>query len=533
MKINGNKNSFTVTILSLLMPLLSLSAIAKQDDSEGWDKDFFRTDCPGTVFRKSDEVEDNLTTNITADDYIRETDTGTVSFKGNVQLSQGLKHISALIGKLDENKNQFSAEGRVRYEDQYVRLSSESIDLDMSKQGGKVSDVKFQLTNGNLRGEAKSISLSEKQPLKINEVNFTSCPPGNESWLLQSSDVEIDPESGWGDADNVILWIGKIPVFYLPTISFPIDERRKSGFLYPSVATSSRNGFEMEAPWYWNIAANKDATFTARYLSKRGLMYGGEYRQLTQHTYSELFVEYLPSDERAPPGQKDRYFYKFNSDYASGDNWRGTLGLGSLSDDDYFFDFGSSFYSGNRSILKRIGEISYNDERLSFTGIISDDKLLSTKIKSYSRLPQLRLSLLYPEAIGGLESSVDMEATAFRHTNAVEAERLIVSPELSYPVYWLSGYINPKLKMHYSHYSQDDPGNILPDSVNRFTPIFSIDSGLFFERTMDYSQVSCSSSNFLDCKIWRARFLLTSSVWSVILAPSFSTRYHPPAPLIG
>jgi len=490
MKINGNKNSSVVTILLLLVPLLLLSTVAKSDKLGKWDKDFFSTDCPGTVFKKSIVVDNNSVTNITADDYVREPDSGTVSFTGNVELKQGFKNITALIGQLNEKKNYFSAQGGVHYEDQHIRLVSEEIDLDMSKQGGTVNNVKFQLTNGNLRGEAESISFTNEQPLNITEVGFTSCPPGSESWLVQSSNVEIDPVSGWGDADNIILWIGKIPVFYLPTISFPIDDRRKSGFLYPSVGNSTRNGFELEAPWYWNIAPDKDATFELRYLSKRGLMLGGEYRQLTKNTYTELFTEFLHNDDRGLPGQEDRYFYKLNSDYASGEHWRGKLAFASLSDDDYFYDFGSNFHSGNRNILRRFGQIDYDDEHLSFRGLFSDDRLLSTSTKSYSRLPQLRLSLLYPDTIDGLESNVHMEATAFRHDNDIEAERLTMVPELSYPLNWLSGYITPTFKLHYSHYSQDDPTNILPRNVSRTVPIFSIDSGIFFERNIDFNNRS-------------------------------------------
>ncbi len=489
MKCISNKNSSDVTILLLLILLLTQSAVAESVNSENWDENFFTIACPGTIEEKKNLVDKNSTTKIIAES-IKKSDSGNVLFDGNVELNKGFKNISALIGQLDENNNQFSAQGGVHYEDQYIRLTSEEIDLNISNDGGKVKNVKFQLTNGNLRGEAESINFTEGQSLQINEVGFTSCPPGNKSWLLQSSDVEIDPESGWGNADNIILWIGSVPVFYLPTISFPVDDRRKSGFLYPSVANSSRNGYELETPWYWNIAPDKDATFALRYLSKRGLMFGGEYRQLTQSTNTELFAEYLHDDKKDLPGLEERYFYRLNSDYASGDHWRGKLTFSSLSDDDYFYDFGTNFYVGNRNLLRRFARIGYDDDHLSFSGMITDDRLLSASTKSYSKLPQLRLSLFYPDTIDGLVSNLHMEATAFRHDDYVEAERLIITPELSYPMHGLSGYITPKLKFHYSHYTQHDPAHILPDAVSRATPIFSIDSGIFFERTLNYENMS-------------------------------------------
>ena len=36
----------------------------------------------------------------------------------------------------------------------------------------------------------------------------------------------------------------KIPILYLPYMTFPIDDRRKSGFLYPYISTANDNGFE-------------------------------------------------------------------------------------------------------------------------------------------------------------------------------------------------------------------------------------------------------------------------------------------------
>jgi LPS-assembly protein len=71
-------------------------------------------------------------------------------------------------------------------------------------------------------------------------------------------------------AKHARLRIRGIPVLYTPYINFPIDDRRKSGFLVPSIGSSDDNGFELITPYYWNIAPNLDATFYPRYMSKRG-----------------------------------------------------------------------------------------------------------------------------------------------------------------------------------------------------------------------------------------------------------------------
>ncbi|MCP4272329.1 MAG: LPS assembly protein LptD, partial [Gammaproteobacteria bacterium] len=353
MKSNGNKNSSVVTILLLPLLLFSFSVLAATEDRDEWKGDFFHQKCPGSSNMvkgafENETIEINPEANITADNIKKDPNSGKVTFMSNV-----------------------------RYEDNLLRLTSESINLDLSKQGAEVEDVKFQLINGNMRGEAGFIQLNLSEPIKISDAKLTSCPPGNESWSLQSSDVSIDPKTGWGVADDIIIRIGEIPVFYFPTLSFPVDDRRKSGLLYPSVGNSGRNGLEVEMPWYWNIAPDKDATLAPRYLSKRGLMLGGEYRQLTEDAYTEIYAEYLPNDDMGLEGKEDRFFYNINSEYASGDHWRGQLKASSMSDDDYFYDFGNSFHSGNRELLRRGGELHYDSDHLSFTGIISDVLLIS------------------------------------------------------------------------------------------------------------------------------------------------------------
>ena len=493
MKTIGNLKPSLVMMFLLLTQLLSFTAVAEEKNitvlDKQWDKDFFLFNCPGSTLQETPVLENHAKTDIVADEYSR-TANGSVVFKGNVNLQQGFSNLSADRAELSEIKNSFSATGNVHYQDQQLRLITDAIELNFKQLSGVVKQSKFQLIKSTIRGEAEAISLHTEKPLEIKNVGFTSCPPGKESWLLQSSNVEIDPKTGWGEADDVILRLNEIPVFYLPSISFPVDERRKSGFLYPSIGTSVRNGLEMELPWYWNIASNKDATFTPRPMSKRGVMLGAEYRQLTEQTETIIFAEYLPNDAQGLPGNEERFFYRLDSDYSSGEHWSGNLAVSSVSDDDYFFDFGGNFSSGNVNLLQRIAQIHFDDQYMSFGAIVSDDKLLSSAEKSYSRLPQLRLSLLYPERVMGIASKILMEATAFRRENSVEAERLMIIPEFSLPMEWLSGYIKPQLKVNYSYYSQNDPTDNLPDTVSRSIPIFSVDSGLFFERMVEFNQQS-------------------------------------------
>ena len=91
------------------------------------------------------------------------------------------------------------------------------------------------------------------------------------------------------------------PILYLPSISFSARGARKSGFLVPEIGSSSRRGLELEAPWYWNIAPNMDATFTPRYLSRLGFFAGADYRYITRNSTGRIKLGYLPPGQAAQP----------------------------------------------------------------------------------------------------------------------------------------------------------------------------------------------------------------------------------------
>ena len=56
-----------------------------------------------------------------------------------------------------------------------------------------------------------------------------------------------------------------VPIFYTPYISFPVGDERKSGLLFPSFSHSGSNGYELDVPYYFNLAPNYDLTVTPSY----------------------------------------------------------------------------------------------------------------------------------------------------------------------------------------------------------------------------------------------------------------------------
>ena len=80
--------------------------------------------------------------------------------------------------------------------------------------------------------------------------------------------------------DNAVLKVYDFPIFYFPKLSHPDPTvKRRSGFLVPSFSNSSNIGFGVNVPYFWDIAKDKDITFTPRILPRNETLYLAEYRQ--------------------------------------------------------------------------------------------------------------------------------------------------------------------------------------------------------------------------------------------------------------
>jgi LPS-assembly protein len=99
-------------------------------------------------------------------------------------------------------------------------------------------------------------------------------------WILRAASIRIDNEEETGQADGAVLSFMGLPILPVPSLSFPLTDKRKSGVLPPTFGLDSVNGLELTIPYYWNIAPNRDATFYPALMSKRGVDLGGEFRYL-------------------------------------------------------------------------------------------------------------------------------------------------------------------------------------------------------------------------------------------------------------
>jgi LPS-assembly protein len=265
-------------------------------------------------------------------------------------------------------------------------------------------------------------------------------------------------------------------------MDFPFNTERKSGLLTPTFGTTTRNGLELSAPYYWNISPNMDATFTPRYLAKRGLQTGVEHRHLGEHHAGISYVEYLPNDNQT---DTNRHYFNLNHSFSFAENWSSSVQYEKVSDGQYFTDMSTKVTSTSRVNLPQQASVRYDQSNWHFSALAQRYQTLDNLSFPYQRLPQL--SFYGTENLDWADINFNSEFVRFdKHDDApvtVTGNRTTLYPSISFPFTRSYGYVTPKLGLHYTKYGLSNTGNAF-DSASRTLPIFSLDSGLYFDRNM-------------------------------------------------
>ena len=229
---------------------------------------------------------------------------------GHVELYRADQYLATERILYDPNTEIVTVPGAVAYEDQQVWVKGTGAHYNFIDESGRFSLIDYGLTGSSANGKAEYIELIGGHTSKLNQLVYTTCPGEKPDWVLSASELELKHDEGMGVARGAKLKFKGIPILYAPWFTFPIDDRRKTGFLYPSFGNTNDNGFEFGIPFYWNIAPNQDATMEPRYFTDRGFMLSGEYRFLTRKTRGNLDFDYLPDDKKT--GER-RYHYRFRT----------------------------------------------------------------------------------------------------------------------------------------------------------------------------------------------------------------------------
>lgn len=446
-------------------------------------------------------------THVEADRIEGHTDKELVA-QGKVIMRNLREQVEADWLRYDQSTDEAQALGKILLMRDRDRIEGSSLKLKFTPRLGDMRDVRYEIYSEDgkrARGEAKSLVFAGVDKYRMENATYTSCPAGNQDWLLRIEDLDLDYVKSLGAARQVRVEYMDVPILYAPWMDFALDDRRKSGFLAPTYGVSNGRGLELLTPWYWNIAPNRDATIMPRLMTKRGLQVSGEFRYLEDRYAGEMSLALLPND-RVADRNRFQVFLKHNHKFD--DQWSGKLEYERVSDDTYFSDLSSVVNQTSRVNLPQTASLAYEGGWWRAAGLVQRYQTLQDPdpakfiVEPYQRLPQLTLAA-HKELFQGYRNALldfTGEYVYYDHQmgGRVQGARLHAHPSLAFPFQTSYSNVTPRLGWYFTRYTLDDATRDEPDSVataapadgyadaTRSLPVFSLDANLLMERDWSF-----------------------------------------------
>lgn len=511
------------------MPVLQSDDVLESQDNDSLvtTGDTPSTDFPGLSLKPSNVLNSSSggsaqrksLTYIRADSIDGRSDLD-VQLQGGVEIRRGSLLIRADRIDYYQPNDQAKASGNVYINRAGNRYMGSMLDMQLDAMDGYLLDPVFFFLRGNGEGSGSKLQFVNDKKAVATQARFTTCKrkPGPDwmpDWFMKAEQISFDQDTNQGVATHGSLVFQGVPIFYAPSLSFPLNNDRQSGFLPPTFAVNNLGGVEMSLPYYWNIAPNRDMTVTTTPMTQRGVLFSNEFRYL----------------ERKEPQLPFKGIARF--DLMPEDSLRGTsrwglsyqhtgipdatrpvvfnLNVNRVSDNNYWKDFTTNTADPlvQRS-LTNTASVGWASGRVTTNVAISKWQTLqgtdaTTAIApSYDRLPQINVNYLRQDW-GGFDWTVNSELTHFTvdrdfycafsayktspYCYQPNGSRLVVNNQLSRPFITSYGYITPKVLLnarqyqydeaYYGTYNQNTRGS---HSASVVVPSYSLDTGAVLER---------------------------------------------------
>ncbi|HEX6927649.1 MAG TPA: LPS assembly protein LptD [Gammaproteobacteria bacterium] len=409
---------------------------------------------------------------------------GVSRLEGDVWLQQGENFLSSETVEFDRDTGVVRTLAPARFGSRQLILDAESASYDTSNGTGLFEEVDFYMPRQGGRGEADMLARTGEFTSTLEGVLYTTCPPDDEDWWLKASSLDLDREDGVGVARNVRLGFMGVPFFYLPWMSFPIDERRKTGFLFPELGDSGRNGAWIRLPYYLNLAPNMDATLTPHYMAERGTIMEGEYRYLFGWGAGELDATYLDEDRMTGA---HRYHYRFGHVSILPADWIVSVDYQRVSDEEYFQDFAEGGTGLLRSHIAQVATLSKSEleygARVQLLRYQTVDPTIPESSRPYEQWPEIDYYYA-PLAFGDrLWFDLEGESVQFQRDDRVSGWRHHTATAFSMDFGDPGLRVTSQLAWWETKYDLEQPGGADLD-FERGLPVTTLDLRARFSRAL-------------------------------------------------
>jgi len=408
-----------------------------------------------------------------------------VEATGNAILTKSDQEVRAKRLLYNQETRDVEGFGSVVIEQKGNTISGPYMKLNMDTHAGFMEQPVFFMKETGGRGSGDIAHIQDQQHYTLDNATYTTCRADDQDWLVKMNSLEVDREQQVGVAHQAWVEFMDVPILYSPRMDFPLGTQRRSGFLAPTFGATNNSGTELILPYYWNIAPNMDATFSPRVLTKRGLQLNNEFRYLDANYSGEVHADILPNDALTGTN-RTRFGLKHNEAFGSG--LTGSINYNHVSDNAYYLDLADAVSVASQVNLLQDAELNYNAGWWNSTARMQRYQTLQDPlapiIVPYARLPQLTLNGAH--SYGGADFAFAGEYVSFSHPTAVNGQRLMIAPSVSYPLVNAPGYyLTPKFTLNSTQYVMGINNTTAMPDTTRTLPMFSLDSGASFERDLN------------------------------------------------
>ena len=351
---------------------------------------------------------------LVADTMNYNNETGVYTARGNVVIKQLDQTLKADYVEYTPKTQVARANGHVVYKEEGGdNLACNYLEMNMGTKEGFAKEGKIFYQKDNVYLNGSNIEkLGEKQ-YRITDGEITTCDGKKPAWKFKCKKVDITLE-GLAKAKHATFKIKDFPIAYFPYIAYPALIKRQSGFLMPSVGSSSTEGITFDNAYYWAISPNTDATFNLDIVTKKGVGLGGEYRYITSETSRGRFYGYFIEESNSYQKEKysdllDRGQNRWNIVYEGKKDFDPTFfaraKLDIVSDREFYHDYASqtnihsaeqtqssAFLTKHWENFSLVGDVEYNYTLLEPDDLPNDHSSYTGNKTTLQRYPQIMLA---------------------------------------------------------------------------------------------------------------------------------------------
>ena len=281
-----------------------------------------------------------------------------VTASGNVELAQGERVVKADTISYNINTGLVTASGNVALvEPTGDVIFAEYVELTEELAEGFVDEVRLLMSDGVTRMAADSALRTGGNRSELRRGVFSPCelckddPERAPLWQIKSARVVHDQEERVITYNDAWMEIFGVPVFYTPYFEHPDPSvERKSGFLAPTIGSSSNLGPTLQVPYFWVIDPQSDLTIAPYVTGKEGVVLTAQYRRRFQDGFIDIAGSGTVGDrlkrENGKLVEEENTFrghIDASAQFDIDENWRWGAEVERVTDKDYlrFYDFDS------------------------------------------------------------------------------------------------------------------------------------------------------------------------------------------------